>query len=65
MQTTISLYRSPTGWIADMRHASGVADVRRALGTDQIPTPYTLAADPTRVLAEVSARNPKDTVVLR
>ena len=59
---TITLYRTATCWMADLSRAEGADDVRRVMGTDQIPTPYTAAADPERVRRDVAQRNPNNVV---
>lgn len=62
---TITIYRDARGWIADFSDAD--PEIRRdmlaALGTDQIPTPYTPAAPAARVIATITARNPGHTVI--
>lgn len=64
MTPTITLYRTTTAWIADMSRAEGADDIRRLMGTDQIPTPYTAAADPERVRRGVAQCNPNHAVTI-
>jgi hypothetical protein len=37
-------------------------EVRRLFGTETLPTPYTLKADPLVVVADVQSRNPRAVV---
>jgi hypothetical protein len=69
MRTTarITLYRDPAArcWMADCSRAHDAAETRRALGTDQVPTAFTLAADAERVRTAIARLNPQDVVVIR
>jgi hypothetical protein len=58
----ITLYRAPTGWVADMSSASGAAATFELFGTDQLPTAYTARAGWRTVQAEIARLNPGDAV---
>jgi hypothetical protein len=53
MQQTITLYRTPDGWMA--RHSDPT--VKELFGTDTLPTAFTAAASAETVIAEISRLN--------
>ena len=59
----ITLYRNPTGWIADMSVATDAAGIRsRFDGCDQLPTCFTPRAGWREVQARIATLNPSDDV---
>ena len=57
----MKLFRGHNAWMVQ----TDDPEVRELFGTDTIPTPFTLQAEPERVLAEIQARNPGSAVVLQ
>lgn len=62
---TIDIYRNRTGWIADFANATCRDEVERALGTTEVPTPFTPAAPVAKVIAALEKRNPGNIVLVR
>ena len=60
----ITLYTYRATWMADMGQATDADEIRRLLGTDQIPTPYTTAMDWREVQRHVETRNPGHAVLV-
>lgn len=58
---TILLYRSQTGWIA---HFPLDSEEAKLMGTQEIPTAFTLEASPERVLETIQNLNPFQEVKL-
>ena len=65
MTNTITLYNTPTGWIADMSQSAEAADILDLFHTYHLPLPFTSAADARAVLAATIKLNPTATVILR
>lgn len=62
MAGRITLYRAPSGWIADMSSAGRAHEIRALFGTDQLPTCYTARA-PWRLVRDKIARlNPGEAI---
>jgi hypothetical protein len=60
----IRLYRTPTGWIADMSAAADAQRIGQLFGTTHIPTPYTAQAPAQVVRAEIARLNPEERVLI-
>ena len=58
MTNTITLYNTPTGWIADMSQSAEAADILDLFHTYHLPLPFTSAADARAVLAATIKLNP-------
>ena len=63
-ENQIVIYRCG-GWVADMSHALGAADIRRLFGSTHLPLPYAASDDGQRVRARIAGLNPDAIVWLR
>lgn len=57
---TITLFKTVRGWMARFSEA----EIKELFGTDTLPTPFTAAASPAVVMAEVRRLNPRCVVIL-
>ncbi len=60
MQHTITLYRTPRGWMSRTTDPK----VRELFGTDTLPTAYTVQANEATVLGAIQALNPECRVIV-
>ena len=61
---TITVKRTSEGWVADMKDATGSAEILRIFGTYTIPTAFTANAHPGLVVATLERMNPEHRVVV-
>ncbi len=64
MTGRITLYRTSTGWMADMSDTMDASGIRARFGTDQLPTAYTARAGWQIVQANIAKLNPLDVVAV-
>lgn len=63
---TLRAYRDVAAqcWMLDASHAADAAKVRALFGTDQLPTPFTLDANPVDVAEMLSRLNPGHRIII-